>query len=115
MSGDGRGRAIGVPTANLALIPHQALPARGVYAVLAEVDGEDRPAVANIGVRPTFGGTETVLEVHLLDFDGDLYGHELCVTFVARIRDERRFDGADELIAQISADIGVARSLLEKA
>lgn len=110
--GDGRGRAIGVPTANLALPPQQALPASGVYAVTVG-RGEDRfPAVVNVGVRPTFGGSATVVEAHLLDADVELYGTELCVEFVSRIREERRFDGIDELVDQIHRDIAAARTML---
>lgn len=111
--GDGRGRTIGVPTANLDLAEHQALPQNGVYAVVTETDDGSHPAVANIGVRPTFGGAASpLLEVHLLDVELDLYGRTLCVEFVSRIRDERRFDGVDQLIDQIGADIATARAML---
>ncbi len=112
VAGDGRGRAIGVPTANLRLAPHQALPAHGVYAVRAGIGRPDRPAVANVGIRPTFNGSTTVVEVHLLDTDVDLYGVELHVEFVARIRDEQRFAGIDELVGQIRQDVSTARMLL---
>ena len=111
--GDGRGRTIGVPTANLAVPDGLAMPGSGVYAVLAGVAGEARaPGVANVGVRPTFGGGAETVEVHLLDLDRDLYGHELRVAFVERIRDERRFPGVDELVSQIGRDIDRARRLL---
>ena len=111
--GDGRGRGIGVPTANLDLPPMLVVPGRGVYAVRASTDGvEWIPAVANIGVRPTFGGDAERLEVHLLDTDLDLYGRALRVRFIARIREERTFDGVESLVAQIRDDVETARSLL---
>jgi riboflavin kinase / FMN adenylyltransferase len=113
VEGDGRGRTIGVPTANVAVAAEVALPAHGVYAVLAApVPGEWVSGVANIGVRPTFGGDAEVLEVHMLDRELDLYGETLRVRFVDRIREERRFPDADALVAQIWADIEEARHLL---
>jgi riboflavin kinase/FMN adenylyltransferase len=114
--GDGRGRTIGIPTANVAVVEGSAVPARGVYAVWSGVVGEEpTPAVANIGVRPTFGGEREAVEVHLLDRDRDLYGRRVRLAFAARIRDERRFAGIDELVDQIRADIGRARGLLADA
>ena len=110
--GDGRGSAIGVPTANLELPEGMAVPARGVYAVRAGLDGALYPGVANIGIRPTFGGGSETLEVHLLEGGAEFYGREMVVRFVARVRDERRFDGVDELVAQIRRDIETARALL---
>jgi riboflavin kinase/FMN adenylyltransferase len=111
--GDGRGRALGFPTANVALPAGLAVPRDGVYAVRAGRPGEPlRPGVANIGARPTFGGGERTLEVHLLGGTGDLYGAKLRVAFVSRLRDERRFTGRGELAAQIEADIAVARRRL---
>lgn len=113
VAGDGRGRTIGVPTANVAVPGDVALPARGVYAVhAATAPGEWVAGVANIGVRPTFGGDAEVLEVHVLDREPNLYGERLRVRFVDRIRDERRFPDADALVAQIGADIDTARRLL---
>lgn len=110
--GEGRGATIGVPTANVSFPDQLAVPARGVYAVYAEVDGRRFPAVANLGVRPTFGGEEEVLEVHVIGEDLDLRGKELGVHFVTRLRDEQRFDGIESLVAQIRADIGAAEDLL---
>lgn len=110
--GDARGRTIGFPTANVAL-QNGALPPTGVYAVEAVVDGETFAAVANLGTRPTFGDGEPSLEVHLLDFTGDLYGRELEVTFRQVLREERRFDGIDELKAQIGRDVAAARACLK--
>ncbi len=112
VAGDGRGRAIGVPTANLRLAPFQAVPAHGVYAVRAGIGRPELPAVANVGTRPTFDGSATVVEVHLLDSDVDLYGVELHVEFVARIREEHKFAGIDELVSQIGRDVSHARVLL---
>ncbi len=112
VAGDQRGRDIGYPTANVDT-DAELLPARGVYAVLAHVDeGGALPAVANLGVRPTFEGERLQLEVHLLAYDGDLYGREVQVDFVQRLRDERRFDGVDALVTQIRADAAQAASLL---
>jgi riboflavin kinase/FMN adenylyltransferase len=112
--GDGRGRRLGFPTANVQ--PGSgALPPSGVYVVEAIVDGTVHPAVANLGTRPTFaGGTAPVpvLEVHLLDFQGDLYGRELEVVFRQRLRPEQKFPDAAALEAQIARDVAAARSLL---
>lgn len=112
VEGDRRGRTIGFPTANL--VPSGGmLPPNGVYAVRVDTgDGEPRPGVANLGIRPTFGASSVRLEVHLLDFDGDLYGQRLVVGLVDRIRDERRFSSIDALIAQIRADAAEARRRL---
>jgi riboflavin kinase/FMN adenylyltransferase len=113
VAGDGRGRTIGVPTANVAVAPGIAVPRHGVYAVTGGRSAtEFLSGVANVGVRPTFGGDPETVEVHLFDFDEDLYGTELRVRFVERIRDERVFSGAEELLGQITADIEVARALL---
>lgn len=113
--GDGRGRGLGVPTANLDPA-NEILPADGVYAARARFEpARARPCVVNVGRRPTFGGVATVLEAHLLDFTGDLYGLRLRVAFAERLRGERRFDGPDALLAQIRSDIQAARAILEKA
>lgn len=110
--GDARGRTLGFPTANVAA-ETRLVPATGVYAVRVDVgDGSWRPAVANIGQRPTFGGQERRLEAHLLEFDGDLYDRELGVQFVARLREERSFSGRDALVAQIRVDAAEARKVL---
>jgi riboflavin kinase/FMN adenylyltransferase len=115
VAGAGRGRALGVPTANLAL-DNQTLPGGGVYAgfgrVLDQAPDPPLPAVVNVGRRPTFGGGDTVVEAHLLDFGGDLYGRRLRIEFEARLREERAFTGPAELAAQIERDIRHARGLL---
>jgi riboflavin kinase/FMN adenylyltransferase len=111
--GDARGRTIGFPTANLSSLDAM-LPAAGVYAIRAEVSGEKntRDGVMNIGFRPTVDGSSLRVEVHIFDFDRDLYGSLLRVQLVARIRDERKFAGIAELRAQIEADAAFAKQLL---
>ncbi len=108
--GDGLGRQLGYPTANLDTTG-LALPPRGVYAVHAEAGGNTHRAVLNIGYRPTLQNPEPQLrvEAHLLDFQGDLYGQELEVTFVDKLRDEQRFPSLEDLRAQIAKDIQAAR------
>jgi riboflavin kinase/FMN adenylyltransferase len=115
--GDQRGRTIGFPTANLAC-EDVVLPQDGVYAVVARrLDGSGRAlgepiaGVANLGVRPTFAAGRSV-EAHLFDFDADLYGEDLRVAFVARVRGERRFDGIEALRAQIANDARDARAAI---
>jgi riboflavin kinase/FMN adenylyltransferase len=115
VEGDRRGRTIGFPTANLE--PEGGiLPARGVYAGRCRLpDGGARTAVVNVGQRPTFGGGSVRIEAHLLDFDGDLYGRHLRLSFTFRLRDERRFEGAAALVAQIREDAARARDLVRPA
>jgi riboflavin kinase/FMN adenylyltransferase len=110
--GDGRGRAIGVPTANL-LPENEVLPGRGVYAARCLVPGRGwSGAVVNLGHRPTFGGGPTTLEAHLLDFEGDIYGMRVRLEFHGRVRGEKRFEGAEALVARIRQDVAEARALL---
>lgn len=111
--GDQRGRRLGFPTANIALGAAQR-PRFGVYAVLVEIIGKTGffPAVANIGNRPTVGGAQELLEVHLFDFNGDLYGQNLRVQLVSFLRPEMKFAGLDALKAQIGADCAAARAVL---
>ncbi|MDK1044471.1 MAG: bifunctional riboflavin kinase/FAD synthetase [Anaerolineales bacterium] len=114
--GAGRGKKLGIPTANLKIWEEHAYPAVGVYACVAEVDGERRQAVTNIGYRPTFEDEHhsPVVEAHILDFEGELYGKEIKLEFVDRLRDEMRFSGPEKLLEQIEKDIRRARSLLEQ-
>jgi len=112
VTGDGRGHTIGFPTANLAFSEELVVPARGVYAVGVSLGDISVPGLANVGVRPTFGGESLTVEVHLLGFDGDLYGQALGVSFLHRLRDEQSFAGADELVSQINRDVEEARKLL---
>jgi len=112
--GHGRGaRLLGIPTANLKP-DNDLLPASGIYAVRVTVAGQIYPAVANIGTCPTFQNNELSLEVHIFDFDQEIYHHELSVEFVARLREEQHFPGIPELVAQIKADIQKARQILVK-
>ena len=112
VTGDRRGRTIGFPTANLDLPPGIVVPGHGVYAARAGIGTARHPAVVNVGTRPTFGGEREVVEVHLLDTEVNLYGAELRVDFVARVRDEQRFDGVDALVAQIGRDVAAAGKVL---
>jgi riboflavin kinase/FMN adenylyltransferase len=113
--GDERGRIIGFPTANLHLGEYLR-PATGVYAVRTAVADGDRTVwrggVANLGHRPTFGDTEIVLEAHLFDFEGDIYGRPLRVALIEHLRPEKKFDGLDDLKAQIADDCEQARRIL---
>jgi riboflavin kinase / FMN adenylyltransferase len=108
VEGDRRGRSLGFPTANI--VPDDSLvaPGHGVYAAFAN----GRPAAVNVGVRPTFEtGRGLLVEAYLIDFEGDLYGQNLRIAFVERLRGERRFPGAEELIAQMHRDVEAARKL----
>jgi riboflavin kinase/FMN adenylyltransferase len=108
--GDKRGRTLGVPTANI-FLHRKVSPVAGVFIV--EVLGlgpEPLPGVANVGTRPTVGGTETLLEVHLLDFDRDIYGAHVKVEFLRKLRDEQRFDSLEELRVWMERDIAEARA-----
>ena len=107
--GDGRGRQLGFPTANLRVDPAMD-PPRGVFAARVEQAGVQVSAVANIGTRPTFAGREVSVEVHLLDFEGDLYDQRLRVTLGRRLRGERCFRTVEELRRQIAGDIREARA-----
>ncbi len=112
VDGEHRGRTIGFPTANLGYDEGSAVPARGVYAAWAVVKGQPHPAVVNIGYRPTFNDEPEIrVEAHLLDFSEDIYGQSIALQFLKRLRDEKKFDGINELIAQISADVDAARTL----
>ncbi len=112
VQGKGRGaKLLGVPTANI-LTPNELLPASGIYAVWVRRGKDILSGVANIGTCPTFNNTELSLEVHLLDFSGDLYGEPLEVQFVSRLREEQRFSSIEALAAQIHTDIAAARQAL---
>ncbi len=111
--GDQRGRTLGFPTANIAVSQNRVHPADGVYAAWAEVEGRRFPAVVNIGLRPTVNGGHRTIEAHLIDFDEDIYGRCLALSFVARLRDEMKFPGLDALKAQIARDKKLARWLLD--
>lgn len=118
--GAGRGRTIGFPTANVDT-QNELRPAAGVYAVRAFLkEGAGKlsaglPGAANIGVKPTFGGTEVTIEIHLIDWQGDLYGKELRVQFLERLRPEQRFGSVAELTGQIKRDVEAARTVAARA
>lgn len=107
--GERRGRTLGFPTANLSLPATALLPANGIYAVLAEIGGVRYQAVASIGVRPTFGSGARLVEVHILDFNRMIYGEQLVVDIVKRLRDEVRFPNVDALVEQMHSDVADAR------
>jgi riboflavin kinase/FMN adenylyltransferase len=109
IEGEKLGRQLGFPTANVALPEGRLLPKDGVYVVDAVVGGEALPAVANLGVRPTVDGANRLLEVHLLDWTGELYGKTVTVQFREHLRDERKFPNLGALRDQIAADVQVAR------
>lgn len=113
--GDGRGRTIGIHTANVETPAQKALPANGVYATWAFVQGQKHPSVTNVGLRPTFTGGQALprVEAHLLDYSGDLYGKTLKLEFVERLRGEQKFPSIGALIAQIRSDIQQAREILK--
>jgi len=110
--GDKRGRTIGFPTANVSLEGYLE-PALGVYAVRVEIGDKTYNGVANFGRRPTFDKKDVLLEVHLFDFTGDIYGQQIIVSFVSYLRPEMKFAGLDALKAQIAADSDTARQLLK--
>jgi riboflavin kinase / FMN adenylyltransferase len=113
--GDRRGRQLGFPTANLAVPAEVCLPAEGVYAgTFTGADGLERPAALSLGRRTTFHDPDSVslLEAHLLDFSGDLYGQDAAVRFVAFLRGQARFDSAEALVAQMERDVDAARQVL---
>lgn len=109
---DRGGKLLGFPTANLR-VKDELTPKPGVYAVWAELGTKIHKGVTNIGTNPTFGNDEMSVETFILDFDQDIYGNELRLHFVARIRDEKKFANFDELVAQIDKDVTLARQILE--
>ena len=114
VTGMERGRVLGFPTANLDVDSEQALPEDGVYATLTRLGDKLYQSVTNIGVKPTFGGTDRMVEAFILDFTGDLYGQKMTVEFVERLRSEIKFAGPEELTAQIKKDVERARTILKK-
>lgn len=109
--GDRRGNTLGFPTANIDCPAGMMVPARGVYSVHVDMDGETYLGVANVGTKPTFNGSNQRIniEVHLLDFCGDIYGKKIKVKYVRRLRDERKFSSITDLVNQIQADVQSAR------
>ena len=114
VKGDGRGKTLGVPTANIKVDPRKLVPKIGIYAGIAAVEKSRAGALISIGNRPTFGGGERVIEIHLLDFNGDLYGKNLTVELTAWIRDEEKFSSAEALMEKMREDIAKGREVLER-
>jgi len=112
ITGDSRGVGLGFPTANLDIDSEQALPPEGVYATWTHINDKAYQSVTNIGRRPTFGGGERTVEVHVLDYHSDLYGRELKIDIMERLRGERRFGNVEELKKQIAEDIKRGKAML---
>jgi len=112
VDGDKRGRQIGFPTANLRPPLRKLIPATGVYACFVEVRGETHPAAVNVGVRPTFGGDELLVEAYIFEFSKEIYGEDLTVEFVEYLRPELRFEDVDALVAQMGDDVSRSREIL---
>jgi riboflavin kinase/FMN adenylyltransferase len=112
VAGDGRGRTLGFPTANLAVPPLKLIPPIGVYAAYADVGGQTHMAAVSVGVRPTFGTGPLLVEAFLLDTDATLYGEALRIAFVRRIRDEIRYSTVDALVEQMRGDVDQVREIL---
>ena len=112
LRGDQRGRTIGFPTLNVGVSADRALPPDGVYVTRAYLPTGIFNAVTNVGTRPTFDGASRRVETHVFDFEGDMYGQVVTVELLHRLRDERKFDGVDALVAQIKLDAAAAREWL---
>ena len=116
VAGDGRGRSLGFPTANLEVEGDvRRTVETGVYAAMAvwEEAGMEHPAVVNVGVRPTFSSGELAIEAHIIDFAGDLYGKTIQIRTVQKLRDERRFPSLDTLVEQLGKDVERAREVIQ--
>lgn len=113
VSGAGRGRELGFPTANLEVDAEQTLPADGIYATLSYIDGKTYQSVTNIGKRPTFGDNERIVETFILDYSGDLYGCEMKIDIVERLRGEKRFDSVEKLEKQVAEDVKQSKAILD--
>jgi riboflavin kinase/FMN adenylyltransferase len=113
IKGDQRGRTIGFPTANLAIWDELLLPTDGVYATYVSIGDERFIAATNVGVRPTVNGRQRLVEAHLLDFDGDLYGQTIRLEFISHIRPELKFSGLPALKAQINTDVAEVKRRLK--
>ena len=114
VKGKGRGKNLGYPTANLELRENLLVPLEGIYATIAVINGKRFKSATSIGVRPTFGDTKRTIETHVINYRGDLYGQNLRIEFFERLRDEKRFDIPDMLIAQIQEDVVLAERMLER-
>ncbi len=114
--GDGRGKRIGIPTANIDTGPEKLIPGAGVYACLAHVSDKTLPAAVNVGTRPTFisADKKSHVEAYILNYSGDLYNQQLSIDFVERLRGEERFDSVAQLIDQIDADIKQTQEIIAR-
>ena len=112
IQGDKRGRTIGIPTANLKYNNLQVELKKGVYAVKISLGKKEHRGIANYGIRPTFNKSSPLLEVHILDFDEDIYNYDIKVKFIQMIREEMKFDGIEQLLKQIKEDISMTREIL---
>jgi riboflavin kinase/FMN adenylyltransferase len=112
ITSDKRGRVLGFPTANLNIKPQQALPGNGLYATITLIDGKQFSSATNIGTRPTFWEGGKTVETHLLNYKGNLYGKEIVVEFVKKLRDEQRFPSSEALRIQIEKDLREVEALL---
>jgi riboflavin kinase/FMN adenylyltransferase len=115
VDGEKRGRALGYPTANLNPPLRKVIPGNGIYAAYAVIAGEHHQAAVNVGVRPTFGEEELLIEAYLLDFEGDLYGQVLTLEFVERLRPELEFEDVEALVSRIGDDVSEVRRILSSA
>jgi riboflavin kinase/FMN adenylyltransferase len=115
VTGDSRGAGLGFPTANLDIDSERALPTEGVYATWTHINDKAYPSVTNIGRRPTFGGGKRTVEVHVLDYHSDLYGRELKIDIMERLRGERRFGDVEELKKQMAEDVKQGKAILSNA
>jgi len=115
ISGAARGVKLGFPTANLSIDPQQALPADCVYATRTHIDNQDYKSMTNIGTCPTFDGTRRTVEVYILDYHDDLYGRELKIDIIKRLRDEKRFDTVQQLVEQMAEDVKQGSVILDSS
>jgi riboflavin kinase/FMN adenylyltransferase len=113
--GAGRGRQLGYPTANIKMPAHQALPATGIYAGYVRLGDRRLPAAASVGYNLQFDGHRLVVEAYILDFDEDIYGEDLALDFVARVREERKFESVEALVEQIGRDVEDVRRIVARA
>jgi len=111
ITGMKRGKSLGFPTANLKTNKDIAMPANGIYATVATIAGDRYPAATSVGTNPTFGGKEQTVETYILDFDKNIYGQSLSISFYEKLRNELTFNSVDNLIAQVKSDIVEVRKL----
>ena len=114
VKGHGRGKKFGIPTANLDFSAHKLIPKEGVYFSITEIDGKKIHSITNVGVKPTFSDELKTVETHLLDFNLDLYGKEIKINLLKKLRNEKKFQGTEELILQIKNDIQMAKEFFKK-